>query len=251
MSVVPVQLMSDAGVGESIPQVPETRFGRWFLGTKIWLRYVVEASVEQFVQLLPPSMPEPRIILDAGCGAGTALRLLDQTFHPELIVAVDVDPAEIERCSGQVHGCACAVQLHTGDAANLELADGSLDIVFCHQTLHHTVQQKAVLREFHRVLAPGGWLLLAESCRSFIRSTPVRVLFRHPDESQKSAAEYQDMVREAGFEFEPAQVKVSSPFWSLPDWGLAERLGWRSSRNAEPTQVTLVATKSQRRLSTE
>lgn len=250
MSVVPAQLMSGAVVGESISHVPETRFGRWFLGTKVWLRYVVEESVRQFVQLLPSSMPEPRIMLDAGCGAGIALRLLDKTFHPELIFAVDVNPVEIERCSGQARECACAVELHTGDAANLELADGSIDVVFCHQTLHHAVQQKAVLREFHRVLAPGGWLLLAESCRSFIRSTPVRVLFRHPNESQKSAAEFQEMVREAGFEFEPHQVKVTSPFWSLPDWGLAERLGWRSSRNAEPTQVTLVATKSQRRPST-
>ena len=90
---------------------------------------------------------------------------------------------------------------------------------------------------------PGGTLLLAESCRAFILSTPVRVLFRHPNAVQKSAAEYQELVRAAGFEVRPAQVEVSTPYWSRLDWGLADKLGWRPRRPAEPTQVTLVALK--------
>lgn len=223
--------------------VPETRFGRWFLGTGVWQRYVVEAAVRQFLRLLPPAMPRPQTILDAGCGAGVSLRVLDQAFGPKQIVAIDVDPAEIERSAARVGACACKVKLAVADAASLEIEDGAVDFILCHQTLHHVVQQSAMLRELHRVLAPGGWLLLAESCRSFILSTPVRLLFRHPSESQKSAAEYQQMVREAGFAFGPEQVLTTTPFWSLPDWGLTERLGWRSSGSGEPTQVTLVATK--------
>ncbi|MEO8223617.1 MAG: methyltransferase domain-containing protein [Gammaproteobacteria bacterium] len=60
----------------------------------------------------------------------------------------------------------------------------SVDIVFCHQLLHHASDPLAVLRELNRVLAPGGWLLVAESCRAFLEWWPVRFLFRHPRRQQ-------------------------------------------------------------------
>jgi len=236
--------MSQTAVGKSLAVVPETRFGRWFLRTNVWTRYVVEAAMNEFAQLLPPAVERPRRILDAGCGAGVSLPLLDQRFAPESIVAVDIDAAEVGRCRRQATSCRADVRLLVGDVGSLSLADGSIDMVLCHQTLHHARGQEAILREFHRVLVPGGWLLLAESCRSFILSTPVRMLFRHPNEVQKSAAEYQDMVRAAGFDFGPGQAATSTPFWSLIDWGLSRRLGLRADRPQEPTQVALVARRS-------
>ena len=38
----------------------------------------------------------------------------------------------------------------------------------------------AAVRGFHRVLKPGGMLLLTESCRRYILSWLIRILFRHP-----------------------------------------------------------------------
>lgn len=223
--------------------VPETRFGQWFIGTHVWSRYVVEVSMRQFVRLLGAPARHPRRVLDAGCGPGISLPLLDRYFQPEVIVALDADPGEIERSRLQAPRCACRVELCRGDAARLEFPDGAFDLVLCHQTLHHVIAQEAVLHEFHRVLAPGGVLLLAESCREFILSAPVRALFRHPNEVQKSAAEYQQLVRAAGFSLAAEHVETSRPFWSLPDWGLLARLGWKSKRDAEPTQLTAVAFK--------
>ena len=223
--------------------VPETRFGRWFLGTDVWARYVVKVAIDQFVRALPTPTPRPRRILDAGSGPGVSLPLLDQAFHPEEILAIDVNPEEVARSRRQAAHCACRVEVRRGDAATLDVPDGAVDLVLCHQLLHHVVRQEAVLREFHRVLAPGGILLVAESCRDFILSTPVRLLFRHPNDVQKTATQYQALVRAAGFEFEPCHVETTTPFWSKPDWGLRERLGWRRSRDAEATEVTIVAFK--------
>jgi len=237
--------MSHAAVDKSLPLVPETRFGRWFLRTNIWRRYVVEAALDQFVRQLPATLERPRRILDAGCGAGVALPLLDRRFRPDSIVALDVDSGEVARCRGPASSCRSDVRLVIGDAASLSLADESVDLVLCHQLLHHARRQEEILREIHRVLVPGGWLLLAESCRAFILSTPVRMMFRHPNEVQKSAAEFQELVRAAGFNFGPTQVATTTPFWSLLDWGLSRRLGWRANRPLEPTQVTLAASKAQ------
>jgi len=227
----------------SLCWVPETRFGTWFLGTQIWSRYVVEVSLQQFARLLPSPLSRPRRVLDAGCGPGVSLPLLDRYFQPEAITALDIDPHEIERSRQQSRHCACRVELVRGDVARLEFPDESMDLILCHQTLHHVVAQEAVLREFHRVLVPGGVLLIAESCRSFILSTPVRALFRHPNEVQKSAAEYQQLLRDAGFAFTTENVDTSSPFWSLPDWGLRARLGWATKADVEPTQLAAVVFK--------
>ena len=236
-------IVTHAALRSAPPVVPETRFGRWFLGTQVWTRYVVEAAFAQFLQQLPAEARRPRRILDAGCGAGVSVPLLAQHFSPETILAMDIDPGEVERSRRRLRRSTHAVQFMVGDAARLSLAAGSFDMVLCHQLLHHTRSQREVLGELHRVLAPGGWLLLAESCREFIRTPAVRVMFRHPNDAQRSAAEFQQLVRDAGFTFGAAQVQTSTPFWSLPDWGLARRLGWRASAPLEPTQVTLVAAK--------
>lgn len=233
----------DSAAGDRRRWVPETRFGHWFLGTNIWVRYVVVVALNQLVGLLPAGTRAPRRILDAGCGPGVSLPLLDRHFRPESIVALDIDPAEIERSRRQSPLCSCRIELCQGDAARLELADASVDMVLCHQTLHHVVRQETVLREIYRVLAPGGTLLLAESCRDFIQSTPVRMLFRHPNEVQKTATEYQQLVRQVGFKFGPEHVATSTPFWTLPDWGLARKLFGRRNSEAEPTEVYLVAFK--------
>ena len=63
-------------------------------------------------------------------------------------------------------------------------------MIFCHQLFHHISNQARVLEEFFRILMPGGVILISESCRSFINSFPVRLLFRHPMHVQKTAAEY-------------------------------------------------------------
>jgi ubiquinone/menaquinone biosynthesis C-methylase UbiE len=223
--------------------VPETRFGHWFLGTNVWSRYVVEVALNDLARLLPASARKPRRILDAGSGPGISLPLLDRHFHPEFLLAVDIDPKEVARSSHRAKECLCRVEVRAGDATQLDLADESVDLILCHQLLHHLVRQEEALREFHRVLAPGGALLVAESCREFIDTFPVRLLFRHPSESQKSAAEYQHLVRRAGFVVAPDRVETSTPFWSLPDWGLTRKLGLTRPTSPEPTEIVMVALK--------
>jgi ubiquinone/menaquinone biosynthesis C-methylase UbiE len=210
----------------------------------VWARYVVKVAIDEFVRALPSPTPRPKRVLDAGSGPGVSLPLLDAAFQPEEIVAIDANPAEVERSRRQAAHCRCRVDVRRGDAAALDFGDGVFDVVLCHQLLHHVVRQEQVLREFHRVLTPGGILLVAESCRSFILSTPVRLLFRHPEHVQKTAAEYEALVRGAGFHFGPEHVAVSTPFWSKVDWGLRERLGWRRAAPDEPTEITLVAFKA-------
>ena len=236
--------VKDARRGHGLVRwVPETWFGHWFLGTNVWSRYAVEVALNDLARLMPDSARRPLRILDAGSGPGVSLPLLDRIFSPESILAIDINPKEVQRSRRQAGLCRCEVEVRAGDATELDLPDGSVDMVLCHQLLHHLVPQKEALAEFHRVLAPGGTLLLAESCDEFISSIPVRMLFRHPNETQRSATGYQRLVRDAGFILAPDCVETSTPFWSLPDWGLRQKLGWKRPAGAEPTEVTGAAMK--------
>ena len=61
---------------------------------------------------------------------------------------------------------------------------------------------------------------------------------------QRSAQEFQALVRDAGFEFDPARdVRTSTPWWSLWDFGLTRNIGLVKSA-PEATELLLVATKA-------
>ncbi|WP_438479915.1 class I SAM-dependent methyltransferase [Oleiharenicola lentus] len=230
--------------GEHYRWVKETRFGHWFLGTNVWSRYVVDVALRNLASLRPVDAPRPQIVLDAGCGPGVSLPLLDTIFQPEQIIALDIDPKEILRSQRMAAQCRARVEIIRGDAASLALPDNSVNLLLCHQLLHHVVAQEKILREFHRVLAPGGTLLVAESCRDFIHSAPVRLLFRHPNHVQRTAGEYEQLVRAAGFIFTAENVSKSTPFWTLPDWGFRQKIGLQKKpAQPEPTEIYIAATK--------
>jgi ubiquinone/menaquinone biosynthesis C-methylase UbiE len=223
------------------PWLPDTRFGAWFQRTSIWRRYVVEASLGELDRLLAARARRPRTLLDAGCGAGLGFAAICRAIAPQRIVAVDVDRAQLAHARDAIAQATCPVELVRGDLRRLSLAAGSVDVALCHQTLHHAGDQEAVLRELRRVLRPGGLLLLAESCRRFIRSLPVRVLFRHPPRVQRSPEGYLALLRDAGFEYASRDVSTPSPIWSRPDFGLREKLGFAPDSEREPTELHVIA----------
>jgi ubiquinone/menaquinone biosynthesis C-methylase UbiE len=184
-------------------------------------------------------------LLDIGCGQGLAFGLLGEHFRPQSIIGVDVDSRTLAKAEQHRSQWRCDVQLLRSSVTRLELADGCIDTVFCHQLLHHVADQESALRELYRILAPGGILLASESCSPFINSWPVRAFFRHPMRAQRSAQGYLDLLRARGFEFSTTDVRESTPWWSLPDFGILRRLGWSRSQ-PETTELLVVATKPQR-----
>lgn len=221
--------------------VPETRFGVWFQSTRVWTQYVLGQAVDELDRLLAVRPRDFEHVLDAGCGAGLAFDLLVERFGARSVTAVDIDPEPVEQARESASGRRERFEVVQGSVEKLDIADGEIDLIFCHQTLHHVNEQQAALLEFHRVLKPGGILLLSESCRRFIHSLPVWALFRHPKGVQKSADEYLELLRSCGFDVAPQDVTGTCPFWSRPDFGLLERLGRPPPERSEPTQLNVVA----------
>jgi len=221
--------------------VHESRFGFWFLGTRTWTQRVVEVALDDLEALIDAPRASYPVILDAGCGQGKAFRPLAERFHPERIIGVDADDAGLDAADREAQDLGLRVELLERNCADTGLTDASVDMVFCHQTLHHLARQEETLAEFHRVLKPGGLLLIAESTREYIGSWVIRLLFRHPMHVQKSAEGYLEIVRAAGFEFGPKNVSYPYLWWSrAKDFGLLERLHIKAPPPPGKRKETLV-----------
>ena len=227
--------------------VEETRFGLWFLRSHTWQHRVLRVAIDDLRGLFDGAPPSEPVLLDAGCGQGKSFKHLRQVFTPSRLLGVDADPDSLtmSRAEARAHGI--NVELIGSDCAALQLPDASVDLLFCHQTFHHLVEQEQALAEFYRVLKPGGYLLFAESTEAYIDTWVIRWLFRHPMHVQKSAEQYLQMLRDQGFQFGAQNVSYPYLWWSrAKDFGLLERLKLRKPApigQREETLVNVVARK--------
>jgi ubiquinone/menaquinone biosynthesis C-methylase UbiE len=100
-------------------------------------------------------------LLEIGCGVGAVLRVLAEQFRGVRVAGIDVAPAQIE--FARAHLAGFDADLRVGDAARLPWPDASFDHVFAMWFLEHLRDAAPVLREAHRVLAPGGTITCIET----------------------------------------------------------------------------------------
>lgn len=226
--------------------VPETRFGFWFLGTETWSQHVLKIAIADLLRLIDVgTKPEHPVILDVGCGQGKSFKQLQQAFAPQRLIGIDFDDKNIEYSKKQIVADQLNVELMKNNCTAIDLPDASIDLVFCHQTFHHLVEQEQSLQEFYRVLKPGGLLLFAESTKAYIHSWIIRLLFRHPMDVQRTADEYLEMLRKQGFRFESHNLSFPYLWWSRSDLGAFEffGLGVPAPGKREETLVNAVVRK--------
>ncbi|HTC28124.1 class I SAM-dependent methyltransferase [Dyella sp.] len=221
--------------------VEETRLGFHFLRSHTWQHHVLRVAINDLKRLIGEPLPQGGSLLDVGCGQGKSFRLLRDAFQPIRTLGLDADPHSIDLSRAEAAREGVNVELFTADCAQIPLPDASVDIVFCHQTFHHLVEQDRALAEFWRVLKPGGLLLFAESTKAYIDTWVIRWFFRHPMDVQKTADEYLEMLRRQGFVFGPENVSFPYLWWSRSkDFGLMERWGLRSPPPPGQREETLV-----------
>jgi SAM-dependent methyltransferase len=97
-------------------------------------------------------------VADVGCGPGVFLRYL--CARATCVFALDVDTQTLERVKAR-HSDLRNLQLVASPVDHLPFPDGALDTVLFLEVLEHLTDDAGSLRELHRVLAPGGRLVLS------------------------------------------------------------------------------------------
>jgi len=229
---------------QSHSHVPETAFGKWFLQTQTWTSHVLEPAFKDLERLIPHRRSSYPVVADVGCGWGRSLKKLHDRFAPERLIGMDIDPVMLQASAREVRTEDINAQFVQCSSAHIALEDNSVDLLFCHQTFHHLIEQEQAIAEFFRVLKPGGVLLFAESTKRYIHSWIIRLLFRHPMEVQKTAGQYLELVRNTGFYVASESISYPYLWWSREDLGLLERvLKIPPKAQREETLINLVAVK--------
>jgi ubiquinone/menaquinone biosynthesis C-methylase UbiE len=106
---------------------------------------------------LAERLPDGARVLDAGCGAGVPVAgLLSERFR---VTGVDISAAQI----ALARELAPDAEFIQADMATLDFPDGSFDAIVSYFAIIHVPRDEhsAVLANFHRMLTPGGLLLLS------------------------------------------------------------------------------------------
>jgi ubiquinone/menaquinone biosynthesis C-methylase UbiE len=132
-------------------------------------------------------------VADIACGTGILADRIERELHPAEVYGVDMSEGMLNEARARSTG----VQWLRGPAEQLPFDDGALDAVVTTSAFHF-FDQPSALRDFHRVLAPGG--LAAVSTLSARRpllqgpSTSRWKVAHHP-----SPAEMRRLFEGAGF----------------------------------------------------
>jgi len=172
------------------------------------------------LSLLPPKIVSqaPRV-LDAGCGTGYNIGWLREKYAAT-VTGLDFSPRALEFCRKRG-----AMNLVHADISSVPLAKNIYDLVLCFDVLTHVKDatgRASALREFLRVLKPGGFLLLRVPAYKFLRSGHDQAVMAY---HRYRMAELREVVAAAGFEIVRSTGANTLLFPIAVIWRVLKKIG--------------------------
>ena len=122
--------------------------------------YFAEYKIRDVARLVTGTCDVLRA-LDFGAGIGTSVPYFQKYFPSAELTCVDVSDKSLAIGAARFPG---AARFQRFDGQHLPFPDNTFDVAYAACVFHHIDQREhlALLREMHRVLAPGGWLVVFE-----------------------------------------------------------------------------------------
>jgi demethylmenaquinone methyltransferase/2-methoxy-6-polyprenyl-1,4-benzoquinol methylase len=120
---------------------------------------------------------QPKRILDVATGTADLAVSMAKALKPDAVVGMDISKEMLKVGDKKIlkKGLDKTVVLEHGDSENLKYNTGEFDAVTAAFGVRNFENLKAGLQEMHRVLAPGGHIMILEFSRP--RVFPIKQLF--------------------------------------------------------------------------
>lgn len=126
------------------------------------------AAVDSFAGVGNPLSLAPLVegmtVLDLGCGSGVDTMIASRAVGSSgRVIGIDMTDEMLEKARQACTDAGCTnFEIRKGMAHELDLEDGSIDVIFSNGVINLCPDKEKVLAEIYRVLRPGGRLQVAD-----------------------------------------------------------------------------------------
>lgn len=141
----------DPNVTATIPKKED----RYLFGEdKELIRTFGERTMHDHASFLLPYLRPETQLLDAGCGPGSIIDNFASVCHEGRVVGIDESTESIAHATKK--STSSGATFMEGSVYDLPFENSQFDVVFSHQVLQYLSDPVRALKEFRRVLKPGG-----------------------------------------------------------------------------------------------
>jgi len=180
--------------------------------------FIDRASREQAAEGLRRWAPGAKAVLEVGVSSGFLLPMIRQACPQALVIGADCFPESLARIAAEGQG----FPLLEFDLVRCPLPDACLDAVVLLNVLEHIKEDAAACSQLHRILKPGGVMLLEVPAGPGLYDAYDHLLHHH---RRYALGPFKRMVRAAGFDLLWANYMGVAVY---PGFALVKKLNqWR------------------------
>jgi tocopherol O-methyltransferase len=103
-------------------------------------------------------------VLDAGCGVGGSVIFLAEQYGC-IVSGITISKKQVETCkmNAQKRNTTPCPEFHAMDFNKTIFPDNHFDVIWCIESVCHAKCKKVFLHEAHRILKPGGRIIIADA----------------------------------------------------------------------------------------
>ena len=144
-------------MSDDVPQIKSYYETYWSAGKKTFsgATYGYAPNFRRWMSAELRDLPADTPVIEVGCGDASFTTDLAKMFNS--VTAIDISAGQIAENIAQFPG----IDFRQHDVSQrFPFADGAFEVVWCSEVLEHLFDPEFALREMHRILKPGGRLLV-------------------------------------------------------------------------------------------